>query len=369
MDLVKVQCLMTRLNRYSFMPEIKKHLKNLERLHRQQSRRDHLRLDMNEGIPGLPDDFVRDVLAEIDRDYLSMYPEYDSLIKKLADFNGISPENIFISNGSDAAIKQLFEVYVSPGDRVLLTDPTFAMYPVFCGMNEATAEYVEYRDDFTLAIGEFMERLSSSPRMAVLVNPNNPTGHVLKRNELLEVIRKAEECGVLLLIDEAYYYFHSQTIIGEINSCSHLVVLRTFSKLCGLAAARLGYIAASREIVNGLLKVKLGYDVNGIAVRLVERLLDRPELIEKMIEQTNDGKRYIVDRLRKAGLKFRCGEANFVLINCHGCANEVAKRLSEKGILVGGGFRQEFLKDYIRVTVGHRFVMERFCDALLSVIR
>ncbi len=327
-----------------------------------------MRLDMNEGVPGLPRDFVKTALSKIDAEYLAAYPEYAVLREKIARHNSLSAGNIYLANGSDGAIKNIFDAYISKGDKVLLTDPTFAMYPVYCGISAARPLYVEYEDDMSFPTRLFIRKISKSVKLAVVVNPNNPTGSVISRKDLVKIIEKCASVGALIIVDEAYFYFYPYSVIDLVSKYKNLIVLRTFSKLCGMAAARVGYAAASHEIVENMQKVKPTYDVNGLGAFLAEKLLDRPGLIKELIRSAGRGKEYLLGKLNKNGIEHRAGHANFILIKCGGRAAEMMKRLSdEKHILIGGGFKNKFLEDYIRVTVGDTATMKKFWNAFYEI--
>jgi histidinol-phosphate aminotransferase len=350
------------------MPVFKQHLADLYRVNpHDKTRKGFLRLDMNEGVPGLCEDFVGKVVSSIDSQFLATYPEYKPLQELVAARNGLETSNILLSNGSDAAIKYIFDTYVAPRDRVLLTDPSFAMYPVYCRMFDAEALSIKYREDLTFPLGEFLDKISANIRLAVVVNPNNPTGHALTQDELREIITAAAAHDVLLLVDEAYYYFYPETVIGWVKEYQHLIVLRTFSKLCGMATVRLGYAAACPEIIQNLIKVRPTYDVNGIAVLFGEKILENPKIIEDLIKETNAGKEYLLRKLAESRIQHHAGQANFVLIKCQGKAPYLTRRLAQEKILVSSGFRNGFLQDYMRVTIGNRAVMERFWEAFQRV--
>lgn len=334
-----------------------------------ENRRKYLRLDMNENPSGLPYSFVRDSLRQVKPDFLSAYPEYDSLLRKIAIHNRLKPENICLANGSDAAIKYIFDAYVSSGDRILLTEPTFAMYPVYCSMFNVKPVVVEYKTPRGLHVNHFLDKISPGIKIAVIVNPHNPTGSVLSYQELIKIVRKAGECDVLTVVDEAYFYFYPRTVIHEINRYRNLIVLRTFSKLCAMAGARIGYAAASPAIIKGLRKVKPSFEVDSIGVLLAERLLDEPELIDKLIERTNEGKNYLVKKLREGGIEHIAGSANFVLIKCRGNPLEIKENLAKHDILVAAGFKQDFLSDFIRVTVADKNMMTFFFKVFYKVWR
>lgn len=350
------------------MIRIKPHLKDLYRTDPDKiSRKGCLRLDKNEGIPGLSDDFIKGVVSCIDPDFLSRYPEYGGLPAKIAAVNNLEAGNICLSNGSDAAIKYIFDAYVSAGDGILLTDPTFAMYPIYCEMFGARPVTVEYKSDMAFPFEGFMDKLSSEVRAAVIVNPNNPTGSLAGRDLLISVIDKAARNDTLVIIDEAYFYFNDSSMIEEVKNYENLIVLRTFSKLFSIAAVRLGYAAASARIVTDLKRVKPTYDVNSMAALFGEKILENPDIIRDLMSKVRGGKDYLVRRLSEENIEYRDSRANFILIRCPGRADEMVNRLAGRKILVGGGFKQAFLKDYIRITVGDEKVMSVFWDAFIRI--
>jgi len=350
------------------MPLPKPHLNNLCRTpFREKSRKGFLRLDMNENVDGLPQEFVKSVLLDIGPEYLAMYPDYTPLVKKIAEHNRIAPKNICLSNGSDGAIKYIFDSYVSPGDKVVLTDPTFEMYPVYCKMFNAIPIMVPYHEDFLFPLDEFLSTIQADSRMAVIVNPNNPTGVVIERTDLKKILNKCVDQDVLLVIDEAYFYYYDETFIQDIKSYNNLVVLRTFSKLCALASVRIGYAAACPEIIQNLNKVRPAYDVNGFATYFVEKLLGAPELIEQEIKNVREGKNFLINQLQQNNIEYINGKANFVLIKCPGFAEKLINRLREENILVSGGFKYDFLKNYLRVAVGGIQNMRQFCGVFLAL--
>lgn len=353
--------------RYDFSDCAKAHLKDLVRVDtNSKARAGYLRLDMNESVSGLPKKFVKETIGSIDSDYMARYPGYSNLIIKIARSDRIGPGNICVSNGSDAAIKYIFDAYISPGDKILLTDPAFAMYPVYCDMFQARKKVVSYKD-LRFPAREFIAAISKDVKMVVLVNPNNPTGSVAEERAIDDIIKKSARCGALVVIDEAYSCFYPKTVIKKVMERNNLIVLRTFSKAYAVAGLRLGYAAACPGIIKNLKKVKPTYDVNGIAVRFAERLLDNPNIVRNMVRRTAEGKEYLTGKLSGEGMSHIKGHANFVLVKCGERVNEIANRLAKKKILVGYGFKQGCLKDCIRVTAGDMKVMGQFWEVFIKI--
>ncbi|MHC9543662.1 MAG: histidinol-phosphate transaminase [Vulcanimicrobiota bacterium] len=350
------------------MIQAKPHLKELYRtVHDSIDRKNYLRLDMNESVTGLPNDFIQKVLSNVNGEMLSTYPNYSNLVKKLSLHNGIAPEQLCVSNGSCAAIKYIFDAFVSSGDKVLLTDPTFAMYPVYCKMFEAEIVNAEYDEHFCFPFENFIKKIDKTIKMAVIVNPHNPTGSIIEPDYLLAVMKRTGKNDVLLVIDEAYYYYYPKTAISEINEYDNIIILRTFSKLCGIAALRLGYAAAQKDIIDNLKKVKPSFDTNCVAALFTEKLLEENALIGDLVDIVNLGRTFICQCLEEEGIEYKKGHANFILIKCGEKKELIIEGLKKKSILVADGFLQGYLKDYIRVTLGSKEIMKLFFDEFLQL--
>ncbi len=352
------------------MPQIKPHLKDLYRIKfGEKTRKNSLRLDMNEGVIGLPKGLIKEVLSKADNDLISAYPEYCILEKKIARHNNLGLKNICLANGSDAAIKYIFDAYVSEGDRILFTDPTFAMYPIYCSMFNAVPVAIEYNTDLSFPMKKFYDSITGDIEMAIIVNPNNPTGSVLSRGELIKIIKRAHKYNVILLVDEAYFYFYPLSVIKEVRKFDNLIVLRTFSKFCGMAGLRLGYVGASARIIEDLRRVKPTFDVSSFSVLIGEKFMDAPGIINSLVKSYNRGKDYLIGKLYREGIEYRDGHANFVLIKCKDKVGEIVLALARRNILVNGNFRQSFLKDYLRVTLADKPAMEKFWNNFIAIFR
>lgn len=338
-----------------------KHLEGIERFNADKVRRaGYLCLNMNENIAALPSGFVKKVASKLSSDYISKYPETGELARRVAKLAGLNHGNIYLTNGSDSAIKYIFETFIKPGDKILLTDPTFAMYPVYSRMYRANPVFARYTGCRQFPAAEFLSMMKKGVRMAVIVNPNNPTGSVIGQKDLLKIAEKARRLNMLLVIDEAYHYFYGKSYIRLVKKYGNVVVLRTFSKLCGLAGCRLGYAAASPDIIHNLKKVQPTYDVNSISVIFANEFLKTNGLIKKLIGDYKTGKSYLLARLKAEGIKYIAGQANFALIDCGPSADNVARELLRKKVLIGSNFSQPYLKDFIRVTTSSVANMRKF---------
>jgi histidinol-phosphate aminotransferase len=345
---------------------VNQNIKDVVRIFPPQERYGYLRLDMNENPEGLPQNFVDEVLKEFTPEFLATYPEPDVFIQKYADFVKVKPENICITNGSDAAIRYAFEVFAAPGSSVVTVTPSFEMYWVNCHMLGLVHKPVEYSADFTISISQIIRAIDDTTDIVVLLNPNNPIGPNFTLEEVTKVIDKAHEVGAVVIFDEAYHYFCKSTFIHLINQYDNVMVFRTFSKLFSLAACRLGMVISNPTITQYLRKARPSFEVNALALKFGEKLLEHPEVFEELVTTSTAGRTYLLEALEKNSYVYYPQSGNFIFIKPHINSSLLADKLKEKKILVKT-YGSEALKNYIRINTGSPAVMEQFMKALLEV--
>ena len=348
-------------------PYVNSYVKSTVRVFPPQGRYGKLRYDMNENPEGLPKDFVEEVKKEITPEFLSIYPEPDRFLTKYAKFVGVGLDNVMCTNGSDMAIRYLLETFASPGKEVVTVAPSFEMYWVNCNILGLKHVPVQYKDDLTIDVGKIVEAITPNTSVVVLLNPNNPVGNVYNEEELESVVAKADEVGAVVIIDEAYHYFYDKTFIRYAVEKNNVVLLRTFSKLMSLAACRLGVVVSCPELIHYVKNARLTFDANAIALLFAERLIDRPEIVDELIQVEKDGKAYVLDELTKRGYWCRDCKGNFIFIKPNQPAQEITARLDrDKNILVHS-YSNPLLKDYIRVSIGSRAAMKKFLDGFIEI--
>ena len=345
------------------MITIKKHLRSINRVNLDDNDRGgYLRLDKNEGLIPPPKDVL---LSAIDNYYdnITMYPEYGRLKHKIAKYTSLDTSNVIIGNGSDSIIKNIFETYISPNDNVLLTEPTFGMYPIYCQMFQAKyLPFVKYNSLASFPETSFSERLDEDIKIAVIVNPNNPTGYTVDESYLKMVLEKAQDTETLVVIDEAYSF--SPIMAKYAKTYDNLMVIRTFSKFFGLASIRFGFGLSNPSVINDLRKMQKTFPVNGIAVAFAETLLDNSYMFEEMYNKFIEGRDFLINMLESEGISYCCGDGNFILIKN---SSDIVEKLRKKKILVQGNFKQDILRDYIRVTIGEKKHMMDFWNVFMGV--
>lgn len=345
---------------------IKPEIEKVVRIKSKESRHDFLRLDMNENPEGLPAQFVKRVLKDITPEEIAMYPEDFVLRDLVASYNGVEKENICIVNGTDEGIKSIFEVFGERGKELVGVYPTFEMYSVYAQIYGMQFHKVEYEKNLTVSCERLVEAINENTAVVTLLNPNNPIGTFFTIEEAKRVMQKARECGAIVIVDEAYYYYHDSTMLSLVKKFDNAVLLRTFSKLCSLAGCRIGYLIGNNQVIEALDKVRPSSNVNLFALKLASAVLKDDALLEQLKEKERSGKAFLVSELEQMRYKVFPGAGNYVLFQPHHTPNQVYALLKSKGILVKT-FAQKQLCDYVRVTTAGKEIMQRFIDELKNI--
>jgi histidinol-phosphate aminotransferase len=328
-----------------------------------------VRLDRNERVTPFSAAEFAPMLATLQPEMFCTYPDPSPLVERIAAALDLQIGWISLTNGSDAAIRKIFQTFVRQGDAVLLAEPTYAMYPIYTRMFGATADVVSYRKDRTLDVPRFLERLAARPRIAALACPDQPTGAVLPLEAIRQIVDTARRHDVLCVIDEAYYPFYSVTAVGLAREFDNVIVTRTFSKVGGLAGLRLGYFVARPEIVGLVERVRGAHEVNAVAIQIGCFVTDHPELGERFMRDIEAGRARLARAAADLGFGFPSSPANFQLIELPAPLDppRIMAALKERGFLVKAGFDHPSVERCIRVTLAGPEVLEPFAEALREV--
>ena len=264
-------------------------------------------------------EFVHRLLADIPVHSVFAYPTPGPLYRKLARHLDVPREHLLLTRGSNGAIKAVFEAYISAGDAIVVTQPTFQMYGVYAQMFGARVHGVPYtlrNGRPHLDVEALIAHISKvRPKLVGLPNPDNPTGFAFDNDQLRDVIEAAGDVGALMLVDEAYFPFLDQTAVPLIETYGHLVVARTFSKAWGMAGIRLGYTVAQPAISETLNKVRTMTESDGISMALAERMLDHQDIVDQSIARLIEGRHLLATELNTLGFNAIETPCNFVLVD------------------------------------------------------
>ncbi len=323
-----------------------------------------LRLDFNENTVGCSPRVVEFLRSRINAAELAVYPEYIEAKEDIARFFGVEPSRFVFTNGTDEAIQILVNTYVDDGDDVLLLRPSYAMYRFYCEVAGASIREIDYRsEDLAFPLEELLDAVTSATRAILIANPNNPTGTGLPVSGVQRILGKAANAAVL--IDEAYFEFSGVTALGILSDWPNLFVSRTFSKVYGMAAMRLGCLFSQAENVGYLHKAQSPYSVNMLAALAAREAIKDRNYIAGYVAEVLSARDLLYEGFEKLGIPCYRSQGNFVLFRAGERAIEIRDRLRETGVLVRD--RSYEMEGCVRVTVGTREQVARFLDALTEV--
>lgn len=349
---------------------INKNVENLLRITYMNRRKDYLRLDLNENPGGLPEAFIKKVLAEVDPCFVSEYPEMQEFTETLAAHIGAEPANLCVVNGSSEGIRFVIEAFTSPEGKIVGVAPSYAMYQVYAEMYGREFIPVEYDENLNMPIENILDKLTEDIQLLILVNPNNPMGNTYTEEEFVRILEKAREKQVTVLVDEAYHYFYPDTFIKYALAEEHIFVTRTFSKLFSLAGARLGYVAGRPKGIKTLNNLCTPHNVNAFAMLFAQKMLENPEVIQSLIDKHKEGRLYLQNELTQNGYEYQGEAGNFIFIRQKTDADTVVRRMEEeKKILIKSYNGIGKFGKCLRVTTAEKKYMQQFMEALLELDR
>lgn len=327
--------------------------------------RDSLRLDFNENTLACSPK-VREVLAGISAGSLTRYPEREPVEAIVATHVGVEPAQLALTNGVDEAIHVLFETFLEAGDELLLPVPTYTMYEVYSSATDARAVAIQAADDLQFPFEQLLAAITPRTKIIAIANPNSPSGSVATRAQLLEIASHAPHA--VLLVDEAYFHFHGETVIDLVGKVPNLVVARTFSKAYGLAGLRLGLLAAPVELMRWMRRVLSPYSVNSIALACLPPALDDTAYLDWYVSEVLAARAEFEAALDAAGVRRWPSRANFILTDIGVRHGEFVKLMREAGVLVRDRSSDPGCDGRVRITVGTREQMKQAITALNDAV-
>jgi len=342
-------------------------IKNLiKSFHIRPNRRDKIKLDLNENLMGCSLKVI-DALKKVTCDDISIYPEYENFLNKLGNYLEIETDKILITNGADDAIRIVMDTYLDKNDEVIIPIPTFYLFEKHGEVVGVKKTLVPLNPDLSFPINDILEKINERTKMVVVVTPNNPTGTVVSREDILKVLNKAK--NAIVLIDEAYFHFSHVSCKDLVDDYPNLIIVQTFSKGFGLAGVRLGYIISNNEILENLKKVTLPYHVNGLSIVAGTAALDDLDFVNHYVNLVKNNRQYFSEELGKIGIQTYPSQANFVIANFGENCDMIYNSLNEKGILVNNVSGKPLLKGCLRIAIGTKSQMETLVNEIRDITK
>ena len=329
-----------------------------------------VKLNQNENPWDAPARIKEETLRRLSTRQWSRYPDFvpASLHERLAQFANWKRDGIIAGNGSNELIQALLLVTVGAGKRVLICEPTFALYRQIATVLGGEVESIALTMDLQYDAAKLRLTIErTQPDVTIICSPNNPTGCLLDDQDLAGLLRAANG---IVVVDEAYHEFAEHSVVPLLQDHNNLIVLRTFSKAMALAALRVGYLLATPELTREIGKAVLPYNLNAfsqtaaeVAVELYEAEL-RP-LVRKIIDERD---RLFAELNRIEGLEPVSSHANFMVVESRIDPKQIFVELLRRDILVRDVSGYPMLNDYFRVSVGAPAENNRLIEALRQVV-
>lgn len=279
-------------------------------------------------------------------------PLQKELKQKISELKNISADQIFLGNGSDEPIDLLIRAFCEPGNENIVTiNPTYGMYQVAADTNNVEVIKVSLSDDFQLDAKSVLKAVNPGTKLIFLCSPNNPSGNLLDKNAMIEIIQNFDG---LVVIDEAYIDFApGKSLLPEIEKYPNLVILQTFSKAWGMAGIRLGMAFASNSIIQVLNKIKYPYNLNILTQKKALELLENKEQVDTWIKMLIEEREKMTKYLAKFHFvtKIFPSDANFLLVAVTD-ARGIYNYLTDSGIIVRDRSKIHLCNNSLRITIG-----------------
>ena len=344
--------------------------KPVQEVQRELGLKDVLKLASNENLFG-PSPLALNALRT-HADELNYYPDGGCyyLRKKIAEKFSVQMENVVLGNGTDEIIRILCHIFLDADSEIIMGSPSFVMYRISAMAMGADVVEVPLRSH-TLDLPAMLKKVGKRTRIVFICNPNNPTGTIVKRKEVETFLRKLPD-HVCAVFDEAYFEYIDDPEFADGMDCfksdGGVVVLRTFSKIYGLAGLRVGYGFLPDDVVDAFNRVRNPFNVNQAAQEAALAALDDDEHVRNSIEFNRRGKEILYSELRRIGLDWIPTQANFVLVHVGGDSEEIFQKLLRMGVIVRPG---KFLgyPEHIRVTIASADACRRFTQTLEDILK
>jgi len=332
-----------------------------------EGRRGKLRLDFNENPVGCSPK-VLEMLKSLKREDLAIYPEYDKLQEEIKSQFDVERDQLILTNGVDEGIKLMIDTFISLEDEVLLPIPTFSMFEIYASIVGCQITKILYNSDLSFPTEDLLDKISNRTQLIILANPNNPTGSIINKEDIQQIIQTAYNKGILVFLDEAYYDFYGKTYLPLINKYDNLIVSRTFSKAYGLAGLRLGVLFSNKSIIKAFKKVLSPYSVNNLAVMAALTALDDIEYVKDFSKMVKKNRKYVKEELETLNLKVYPSETNFLITDFGEACNYVYNNLRERDILVRNRTDYPLLENCLRLGIGTKVQSERLIQAIKELL-
>lgn len=304
----------------------------------------------------------------------NFYPESVpvELAEKLSKRLGVDAANIAIGSSGESLIRLINLTFIEEGDEIIVADPTFSPYESQAALMGGKTVSIPLKDDGSFDIDGMLGAVNDKTKLIWLCTPNNPTGNIVDKSNIEKIVRELPE-HVVLVLDEAYYEYASafsdypKDNTGLLAQNDSIIILRTFSKVYGIAGLRIGYVISSEPIVNMINSLKLTFEINRLAQVAANAALDDEEYLHMITSENKDALEYLMKYFDEKGWNYIKSYANFIWVDTGADSKQLFEDLQKKGIIIRPGFLWGW-KNWIRISTGTREQMEFFKGKMEEIL-
>ena len=321
-----------------------------------------IRLDANECPDNLPDDVRAQLCERLKEIDFNRYPDplATRLVGSFAEYYGVDPSFVTAGNGSDELIFLIESAFLEKGDKMLVVSPDFSMYRFYSSICEVECETFYKGEDLEIDVDALIAKINAENiKLVLFSNPCNPTGKGITRSEAEKLVGSVD---ALVILDEAYMDFWTESVLDRIAEFSNLIIFRTASKLVGSAALRLGFAVANPTITRAIQAVKSPYNVNSVSQAFGEIIFRQKDYLKNRQKTIGRNKELLYNGLvriaeAQGGVTVYSSVANFVFVKT-GCSRQIWEFLKDRSIVV------RLMGENLRITAGTEAEVNAVLDAL-----
>jgi histidinol-phosphate aminotransferase len=343
--------------------------KPVEELERELGIHDAIKLASNENPLSPSDRVQKAIVAALPA--LNRYPDGSGhyLRHALAQKHGVSPDQVFLGNGSNELIELVVRTFLRSGDEAVMPHPSFVVYPMIVQAVGGVRVMVMLKD-YRLDLEAMARAITPMTKIVFIANPNNPTATIVTRDEVEAFMARLPE-RTIAVFDEAYVEFAQGPDfpdgLDHVRAGRRVVVLRTFSKAASLAGLRVGYGIADADAVSLINRIRAPFNVNSLAQAAALAALEDDSHVLECVRMIDAGRHYLYEEFKALGLRYAPSRANFILLDVGRNASDIYQRLLKEGVIVRP-LTPFGLESALRVTIGTPQENRRFVKALRSVL-
>ncbi|MCY0881223.1 MAG: histidinol-phosphate transaminase [Firmicutes bacterium] len=324
-----------------------------------------VKLSSNESLWGAPP--AAQAAAQAACRNLNYYPpkQSDALLHALSHIHQIPADHLLLGNGADELLRLLAESFVDPGQEIILPSPSFSAYEHAAALQNARTIRIGLTPEGAMDLEAFADAVTENTRLIYLCHPNNPTGGAVSQTAWDHFIRQLPD-HVLVVVDQAYAEFmddpHAANVVPDILQGKSVAMVRTFSKIYGLAGLRIGWLAAPLDVIDALNRSREPFSVNAIALAAALPAVQSTDFLHHVQKETLESRRFLFDEFTARNLTPWPSQANFLTVPVPHHVPQWADRLESEGFIVRP--TDSFgLPDHVRITVAPLPIARRFITA------